>query len=604
MRLALLLTAVLITGALAACDSETPTPANTPASAPVQAPASTPTPMPTATPAFPGASPAVPMPTATPASPGASPAMPTAEPEPTEAQRGGSSATAMPEPEGNPTEGGVLQLRGSDPPTLDPHQAGDEASARYILEVFGGLLTINPDLAIIADIAESWAVEPDGRGYTFRLKPDAAFHGGRGVSAGDFQWSLERAADPATASPYTDTYLGDIVGAKDKLNGEADSISGVSVIDDRTLRLEIDAPKAYFLSKLTYPISFVVDRANVETGREWVKSPNGTGPFMLTEYEPGERMRLERFDGYHLGPAMLDAVEFNLAGGDGLLMYENDELHIGIVGLAGLETFRDPANPLHDQLHQGPPEFDTTYVGMNANEPPFDDPNVRLALNYAIDRETLTEVLLEDTALPARGILPPGFPGYSPNLEGYEFDPEKARELLAQSRYGSDAANYPPITMTLPGSFGSPVSPVMQAILLGWEEQLGITMDLLQTEWATYLQDLRDRRFQIFGGLGWIADYPDPENFLDGLFHSESGNNHTHYSDRELDTLLEQARVEMDQEARFALYNQAEQMILDGAPWVPLWHSKGDHYLIKPYVKGLPLSSMVIPRLRYVYFID
>ena len=573
MRIILLLAALLLTGALAACGSETP--ANTPAptSVPAQAPASTPTPIPTATPV----------------SAVTSPATPTAEPEPTK---------------GASIEGGALQLLGSDPPTLDPHQSGDVTSARYILEVFGGLLTINPELAIVPDIAESWAVEPGGTGYTLRLKPDAAFHDGRRVSAGDFQWSLERATDPDTTSPYTDTYLGDIVGAKDKLNGEADSISGVSVIDDRTLRLEIDAPKAYFLSKLTFPTSFVVDRANVETGREWIKSPNGTGPFMLTEYEPGERMRLERFDGYHLGPAMLEAVEFNLAGGDGLLMYENDELHIGTVGLAGLETFRDPANPLHGQLHQGPPEFDTTYIGMNANEPPFDDPNVRLALNYAIDRETLVEVLLEDSAVPARGILPPGFPGYSSNLEGYEFDPEKARELLVESKYGADTANYPPITMTLPGSFGSPVSPSIQAILVGWEEQLGITMDLLQTEWATYLQDLREGRFQIFGGLGWIADYPDPENFLDGLFHSESGNNHTHYSDPELDALLERARVEQDQEARFALYNQAEQMILDGAPWVPLWHSKGEHYLIKPYVEGLPLSAMVIPRLRYVYFVE
>ena len=241
---------------------------------------------------------------------------------------------------------------------------------------------------------------------------------------------------------------------------------------------------------------------------------------------------------------------------------------------------------------------------MNSNEPPFDDPNVRLALNYAIDRETLAEVLLEDTVVPAKGILPPGFPGYNANLESYQFNPEKARQLLAESKYGSDTANYPPITMTLPGSFGSPVSPVMQAILVGWEEQLGITVDLLQTEWATYLQDLRDRRFQIFGGLAWIADYPDPENFLDVLFHSESSNNHTHYSDPELDALLESARVEQDQQARFALYRDAEQMILDGAPWVPLWHSNGEHYLIKPYVKGLPLSSLVIPRLRYIYFIE
>ena len=241
---------------------------------------------------------------------------------------------------------------------------------------------------------------------------------------------------------------------------------------------------------------------------------------------------------------------------------------------------------------------------MNTDEPPFDDVNVRLALNYAIDRESIAEIILENAVVPAKGILPPKFPGYNPDQAGFDYDPEKARQLLEESKYGADTANYPLITMTLPGSFGSTVDPVTEVILATWEKELGIRMDLLQTEWATYLQDLQDRRFQIFGGLGWIADYPDPENFLDVLFHTESDNNHTHYSDPELDELLERARVEADQEARFALYHEAEQMILDGAPWAPLYHSAGEHFLIKPYVQGWPLSPLVIPRFRFVYFIE
>ena len=582
MRLILTLAALLLAGLLAACGSETPTATPAPTVAP------TPTYAPTATSMF--------APTSAPA--------PTAAPAPTEERRVVQLPSGDAELKGTPIDGGVLKLLGSDPPTLDPHQTGDVTSSRYILEVFGGLLTIDPNLAIVPDIAQDWDLDSDGMGYTFRLNPAVTFHDGRKVTAADMQWSLERAADPATESPAVDTFLGDIVGAKAKLNGDADSISGISVIDDETLRIEIDAPKSYFLSKLTYPSSFVVDRANVETGRDWVKAPNGTGPFILAEYEPGELMRLERFDGYHLAPAMIDAVEFNLAGGDGLLMYENDELHTGRVGIAGLSIFQDPTNPLHDQFHQGPPEFDVAYIGMNTSEPPFDDVNVRLALNYAIDRETIAEVLLENAVVPAKGILPPGFPGYNPDLAGFNFDPERARQLLAESSYGSDTANYPPITITLPGSFGSTVDPVTEVIVGTWENELGITMDILQTEWATYLQDLRERRFQIFGGLGWIADYPDPENFLDGLFHTGSDNNHTHYSDPELDALLERARVEQDQTARFALYQEAERMILDGAPWAPLYHSGGEYYLIKPYVQGLPLSPLVIPRFRFVYFIE
>ena len=586
MKIALLLAALLLTAALVACGSEEPT-----ATPPLLAPSPTATPVPVAPTEAPAAA-SAPAPTA----------VPTAEPAPAEAQNEGSDTQQ--ELRGVPVEGGVLKLLGSDPPTLDPHQTGDVTSSRYILEVFGGLLTIDPDLVLVTDIAEDWSVDPDGMGYTFRLRPDATFHDGRKVTATDFKWSLERAADPITEAPAVDTFLGDIVGTMDKLNGAADNISGLSVIDEETLRFEIDAPKAYFMSKLSYPTSFVVDRANVESGREWVKSPNGTGPFILAEYDTGVLIRLERFDGYHLGPAKLDAIEYNLAGGDGFLMYENDELHLGRVGVAALERLREPSDPLHNQLHQGPPQFDTAYIGMNFTEPPFDDPNVRLALNYTVDRETITEVLLEDAAVPAKGILPPGFPGYNPDLLGFGYDPEKARELLAQSKYGDDPSSWPLITITIPGSFGAGAGPVTEIILNTWEEQLGIQMDILQTEWATFLQDLRDRRFQIFGGLGWVADYADPENFLDVLFHSESSNNHTHYSDPSLDQVLERARVEQDREARFALYHEAEQIILDGAPWIPLYHSAGEHYLIKPYVKGFPISSLVIPRFRYVYFIE
>ena len=212
--------------------------------------------------------------------------------------------------------------------------------------------------------------------------------------------------------------------------------------------------------------------------------------------------------------------------------------------------------------------------------------------------------MLSGVVTPTSKILPPGFPAYNPDLQGYPYDPGKARQLLAESKYGSDTSTYPRIVITFPGSFGSPLSPLHEAILATWEEQLGIQMEIQQTEWATYLEDLRERRFQIFGGSGWVADYLDPENFLDVLLHSESDNNHTGFSNAQVDDILERARVEQDPQARVALYNEAEQLIIDHAPWAPLFHSNGDSYIIKPYVKGLPLTPLVIPRLRYVYFTE
>ena len=251
--------------------------------------------------------------------------------------------------------GGRLVRLFSDPPTLDPHITTDSTSAVIVNEVFGGLVTIDSEIEIVPDLAEDWDISPDGKVFTFRLRQDAKFHDGRPVVAEDFRWSLERAADPLTESPVADLYLSDILGVADKLNGKAQSIRGLRVIDDHTLELTIDAPKSYFLAKMTYPTGFVVDRQNVEGNKnDWVFEPNGTGPFRLERYEIGETIILGRNDLYHLGPPFLDTVEFILSGGDPMLMYENDEIHLTGLGLADLERVQDPDNPLRTELATAP----------------------------------------------------------------------------------------------------------------------------------------------------------------------------------------------------------------------------------------------------------
>ena len=500
-------------------------------------------------------------------------------------------------------DGGTFLRLGVDPPTLDPHLNTDASSALYAVEIFGGLMTIDQNLAIVGDLAEGWDVSPDGTTTTFRLRPEATFHNGRPVTATDIKWSLERAADPITESFNAAVFLSDIVGVDDKLTGLANNISGVQIINDHTITITTDAPKAYFLSKLTYPVSFVLDRENVAIGPSWILEPNGTGPFKMTEYRPGEVLRLTRFDDYHLEPAKLDEVEFLLSGGNSMLMYENDEIHVTGIGLSLLQGVRDPSNPLSSEVVTAPPQFDVDYFGLNTTEPPFDDIKVRQAFNYAIDRQTLATTLLQDLVVPAAGILPPGFPGYNPDLVGYNYDPDKARQLIQESKYG-DTGELPRITLTVPGSFGAAISPSIEAMLAMWEGNLGVEISILQTEWAIFLQDLHQNRFQMFGGLGWIADYPDPENFLDVLFHSESTNNQSEYTNRQLDRLLELARVEQDEAVRFALYHQSEEIIVDDAPWIPLWHSNGGYLLVKPEVSDYFLFPLIIPKYRYIYFTE
>jgi len=466
------------------------------------------------------------------------------------------------------------------------------------------LVTITPDIVIAPDLAEDWDISPDGKVFTFRLRQDAKFHDGRPVVAEDFRWSLERAADPLTESPVADLYLSDVIGVADKLNGKAETIQGLRVIDERTLELTIDAPKSYFLAKLTYPTAFVVDRKNVEGNKNnWVFEPNGTGPFRLERYDIGETILLGRNENYHLGPPFLDEVEFILSGGDPMLMYENDEIHVTGLGLADLERVQDPSNPLRTELATAPPGFTVSFIGMNLEQPPFDDVKFRQALNYAVNKKEIATTALSDLVVPAIGVIPPGFPSYNPDLRGYGYDPEKAKRLLSESLYGADPASIPRITLSIAGNFGASVGLDMEVMLRSWEETLGVEVEIQQTEWATFLQDVHQRRFQMFA-LAWSADYPDPQDFLDIMFHTDSANNWGNYNNREVDSLLEKARVEPDQTARFQQYNLIEQLIVDDAPWVPLWHSTERKVLVKPEVKDYFLLPMTIPKLRHVYITD
>ena len=498
--------------------------------------------------------------------------------------------------------GGVFTRNWSDPPTLDPHLVTDTTSAGIVVEIFSGLVSLNEDLDIVPELAESWSISGGGTVYEFKLRPDLKFSNGEPVTAEDVKWSIERAAHPDTESPVAEIYLGDIVGVNEIIEGRGDVVSapGVTLVDDRTIRIEIDAPKAYFLAKLTYPTAYILNRDNVEAGGDsWTDNAAGTGPFFLEEYRIGQRMVLARNENYWGKHAYLDNVVLNLAGGVSMAMYENDEIDITGVGLADLTRVQDPTEELNKDLVRVPTHFSISYVGFNITEPPFDDPKFRQALNYAVDKQLISEQVYSDLVMPAYGILPPGFPGYSDEVEGIGYDPEKAKQLLAESKY-ADPETRPRITVTIPGTGGSAPLDV-QVIGTMWEDVLGVKIDVQQVEWATYLQDLNRSRLQAWGGIGWEADYPDPQDFIDILFYSESSGNHGKYSNQEVDRRVEQARTEQDIIRRVELYNEAEEIILQDAAWLPLWFDMEGLALIKPWVKNYAFTPIIVPRLKNVY---
>jgi len=374
----------------------------------------------------------------------------------------------------------VLDLWDVGPITLDPAISADMSSHLYVMQIFSGLVRLDQELNIVPDIAESLPEEsPDGKTYTFYLRQGVKFHSGRGVTAADFKYSWERACDPDTGSGTAATYLGDIVGAKDMLAGEAGEISGVEVIDDYTLRVTIDAPKAYFLDKLAYPTAFVVDRANVESGEDWWREPNGTGPFKLREWEPGQRLILERSQVYYGEPARLQRVIFSLVAEEPMALYETGQIDVVPVYLAYIDQVRDETNPLHQELAVTP-ELSLYYIGFNTVQPPFGDVNVRRAFCHAVDKERIAKVILRDMVNEADGILPPGMPGYNQALEGLDYDVGKAKELIADSRYG-DVSNFPPITLTV-GGYGNSIPSYLGAIIQEWDQNLGVEISVRQLE--------------------------------------------------------------------------------------------------------------------------
>ncbi|NWF63831.1 MAG: peptide ABC transporter substrate-binding protein [Chloroflexi bacterium] len=478
--------------------------------------------------------------------------------------------------------------RNYDPATT--YSAGDKL-------VFSGLVQLDQNLNIRPDLAETWEVSGDGTIYTFTIRDNAKFHNGRAVTAQDVVFSWERAASPELASDTVLTYLADIVGVREKALGESESISGLKVIDEKTLQVTIDAPKPYFLMKLTFPTSYIVDQDNVSIGEEWVYQPNGTGPYKLKEWRSYEYIVYEANQDFYLGAPSIPYVVVKLFAGDDVRLFETGDIDVASVGLFDVERMLDPNEPLNHNLITGV-NLCTSYVVFDTTLPPFDDVNVRKAFSMAFDRQRYVDVLFRGVALPAVGLYPPGLPGFDYGLEGLPFDPARARELLAQSKYGGPEG-LPEIIYTNAG-IGSSIGGNVAALAEMWEQYLGVSIKIENIDNNFYYQQLfSGNHGQIFDG-GWCADYPDPENFADVLFHSGAPQNFGGYSNPQLDALLEAARIAPDVTKRINMYQQAERIIVNDAPVLFTTHSLS-YQLVQSYVKGYVFAPISISAERYMW---
>ena len=490
---------------------------------------------------------------------------------------------------------GNLNLYGTDPYTLDPALAGDSGSVGYITQIFSGLVMLNNEMEPVPDIATSWDVSPDGRVYTFYLRHDAFFHNGRQVKAADFKYSWERAVAPVTGSQTAYTYLGDIAGVDEVVAGHASDISGVKVLDDFTIQIELVAPRNYFLAKLSQVTSFVVDSQSVAQGDEWWRSsPNGTGPFRLYSWAPGTQMILMRFPDYYGDKARLETVTYHLWAGYPMNLYEMDKIDIAEVGVGYYDLLTDPAGPFVGELVVTP-QLSLEYIIFDTTKAPFDDINVRRAFVMATDKKKLATLLFRDAVFPLDGVLPAGMPGFNEYLLAQPFDADGARARLEASRYGGVL---PEITITVSG-YGGQIPSALEAIIYDWKLYLGVDVTVRQLEPEEFLYSIGVEKDHLIL-FGWNADYAHPQNFLEVLFGAGMAYNIGGYNGAAFNALLREAGAAQDEAESLQLYQRAEQTLVDDAVCLPLWSSES-YTLVKPYVRGYAPNPLGIVRLNMVW---
>lgn len=474
----------------------------------------------------------------------------------------------------------------ANPPTLDPAVIQDVVATPIIQNVFEGLVQWNASNALAPRLAESWDVSNGGRTYTFHLRKGVKFHNGREMAADDVKYSLERALDPSLNSPTAANYLGDIVGAKDRLARRAPSVSGIEVVDRTTVKITIDKPRAYFLGKLTYPCAFIVAKEGAPMGKEISSAASmiGTGPFKAQAFVPEQEMSLTAFEDYWGGKPRLSGFrEIVMKDSQTRLnKFLSGEMEIAdITRQDAIALKKDPAHARELRFLTSPA---VAYLAMNPNGyPPFADARIRRAIAMAVDRRQIVDELLGGINQPAEGILPPGIAGHREHPAGIPYDPAGGAKLLAQTGHPG-GKGLPPLELVIRDQ--TPDSRLIgEAVASQINKNLGWPVSVKTMEFRTLLETRNKNKLGFFF-LSWYADYLDPQNFLSTLFATTSPQNHYGYSNPTVDRLCDEADTSFDPKKRIELYQKAEDIVLQDAPWIPLYFVR-DAELVSPRVLGM-----------------
>ncbi|MBI4283013.1 MAG: peptide ABC transporter substrate-binding protein [Chloroflexi bacterium] len=505
-----------------------------------------------------------------------------------------------------PTTPQVLRVNlAGEPATIDPNRASWSTERSVIVAVFEGLLGFNQDLTLKAVGAQeiptvaNKGISADGKTYTFKLKPNVTWSDGKKVTAKDYEYSIKRLFDPDLAAKYTSFYY-DIAGGKDYYSATKQDAAtkkqlrdavGVKALDDTTLEIKLSTPRPTFLQLMAlWPVYPVREDIITKSSGNWTEPASyiGNGPFLLTEWVHQDHITLKKNPNYWGTKPKLDEIRMKMITDVNaqFAAYKNNELDISEVP-AGTEkaTMADPV--LSKEILRYP-ELVTFGFQFNVATSPFDNKKLRQALNAAVDRDAFINNVRGGVGKPAYSWIPPGMPGYDPNLGSqYKFNVQKAKQLLTEAGY-ADGSKVPELKLQYADTGVNPT--IAQFIQNQMKVNLGINVSLEPMERKAFTQ-LVNAEKHTWAWFGWGADYPDPDNWLPELFGTDAGNNHTNYNNPAFDDIAKKGKNELDNTKRLQLWADAQKMIVDDAP-VLFMQYRERFRLVKPSVKGLKFTGM------------
>lgn len=471
----------------------------------------------------------------------------------------------------------VVRLK-SNPTSLDPAYVVDVDSGKIAANLYSGLIKLDYDTQIIPDIASSWEVSPDALVYTFYLNPKASFSDKSPISARDFKYSFERILNPKTLSSRKWLFE-NIVGAADFIKGNAKEVTGIFVKDKHTLVITLEKPLVQFLTFLTMSSAYVVP-FGYGAEKEPKELPLFSGPFVLDSWKHDDNLVLKRNNYYFGSVAKIENLCYRILPEDlsAVSMFLMGDIDILEIPRSDIDMFLK--NPMHkdDIIEQF--KLNTYYMGLNCRKDKLKDIKVRQAINYAVDRKKIVEKILRNQAVVSHGPIPAGLSGYTTDNIKYEYNPEKAKQLLKEAGVENG------LKLTLYQNSDKEVLAVT-TVIQHFLKKVGIEVEIIQRDWSAFKEAINKGEADLFY-LSWWADYPDSENFLYPVFHSEnfgSLGNRAFFSNPTIDTMLEKLHTTGDRKLYKDHVTLTEKAIIEQAPWCFLWHKKS-YIVVQKWVKG------------------